>query len=56
MNAPQQFLGEASAGPRDTSVEQVAELEDSVLVRSLALYRNRLADDSPLRRAFESSI
>jgi hypothetical protein len=56
MNPPQQFVGEACSGLRDTSLEQVAVPEDSVLARSLALYCARLAEARPLHCAFESSL
>jgi len=56
MNPPQQFVGEACSGLRDTSLEQVAVPGDSVLARSLALYHARLAEARPLRCAFESSL
>jgi len=56
MNPPQQFVGEACSGLRDTSLDQVAVPGDSVLDRSLALYRARLAEASSLCCAFESSL
>ncbi len=56
MNPPQQFVGEACSGLRDTSLEQVTVPGDSVLARSLALYRARLVEARPLRCAFESSL
>jgi hypothetical protein len=56
MNPPQQFVSEACSGPRDISLEQVAVPGDSVLARSLALFRARLAEARPPRYAFESSL
>lgn len=56
MNPPQQFVGEACSGLRDNSLEQVAVPGDSVLARSLALYRARLAETRPLHCSFESSL
>jgi hypothetical protein len=56
MNPPQQFVGEARSGLRDTPLEQVTVPVDSVLARSLALYRARLADARLVRCAFESSL
>jgi hypothetical protein len=56
MNPPQLFVGEACSGLRDTSLEKVAVPGDSVLARSLALYRARLDETRPLHCSFESSL
>jgi hypothetical protein len=41
---------------RNVPVDQLAELGDSVLARSFALYRQRLEEDDLLVSAFNSNI
>jgi hypothetical protein len=56
MNSPQQLADAAIPDLGDISLTQVAELGDSVLAHSLALYRNRLAENDTWQCGFDSSI
>jgi|HubBroStandDraft_3_1064219.scaffolds.fasta_scaffold490551_2 hypothetical protein len=56
MNSPQQLADAAIPDLRDISLAQVANLGDSALAHSLALYRKRLAENDTLQCGFDSSI
>ena len=57
MNLPQQQAPDSVIpGLREISVEQLAELGDSVLAHSLSLYRERLRENAELLKAFNSNI
>jgi len=56
MRPQKQELNSVIPDLRDLSLERLAELDDSVLAHSIALYRQRLLDPGVRLNAFSSSI
>lgn len=56
MNLQNQELRPVIPDLWDVPVEQLAETDDSVLARSIALYRQRLEQNGLLLSAFNSNI
>jgi FXSXX-COOH protein len=56
MNLLNQELRSVDPDLRDVLLDQLADLGDSVLAHSLALYRQRLEENGLLLSAFDSNI
>lgn len=56
MSLQEQELNSAIPDLRDFSLERLAELDDSVLAHSIALYRERLKGTGAPLSSFQSSI
>jgi FXSXX-COOH protein len=56
MSMQKQELNSAIPDLRDLSLEQLAELGDSVLAHSIALYRQRLAETGVALNSFQATI
>lgn len=56
MSPQQQELNSVIPDLRDLSLERLAELGDSVLARSIALYRQRLAETGVPLNSFSARI
>jgi len=56
MTLPNQELRSINPDLRDVPLDQLADLGNSVLEHSFALYRQRLEENGPLLSAFNSNI
>ena len=56
MTLLDQELRSVNPALRDVPLDQLAELGESVLAHSFALYRQRLEENGPLLSAFDSNI
>ena len=56
MTLQNQELRSVNPALWDVPLDQLAELDESVLAHSFALYRQRLEENGPLLSAFDSSI